>query len=300
MLLDKFNRPLDVIEILAGDEPGGDRSASDTGRDLGQAPSFPSEHIVAFMKIMSALGLGKALIAGKEPLLRPDIVDLVSQLSHIRPKVEITLRTASPLLPKLIEPLASAGLDRLWVTLPAIDPATYSSITGHDEVGLEQIIFGMKLAEQLGVHTTIEAVRTPGVDQTAMVEAALWGLSRGFAVRIMEGADFDESGDFFDRTLEQIGKVCHLEPGEDQYIWNVAGGGPRVELITCSRTQNCYECRKLWLSAEGKIKLCSHHHEEHDLGEMFDPGSCHSDLLDFAAKIPLNKPQGFFSRTIRE
>ena len=298
MLLDKFNRPLDLIEILAGDEPSDVQAVSGDGSNAELISSFPSEHIVAFMKIMSALGLNKALLAGREPLLRPDIVELVFGLSNIRPKVEIIVRTGSRLLPSLIGPLTKAGMDRLWVTLPTMDPDQFSTTTSQGSGALDEVLEGIRLAASLGIKVTIETERAPGLEKKEMVDVALWAISKGYPVRATE----EQAGDidFFDWILDEIGKTCHLEQGENQYIWNVAGGGPSVELLTCSRQQNCYECRRFWLSAEGKIKLCSHHHEEHDLGEMFDPGFCQSDLLDFAAKIPLNKPQGFFSRNTAE
>ncbi|MDH5509519.1 MAG: radical SAM protein [Nitrospinota bacterium] len=298
MLLDKFNRPLDLIEILAGDEPSNGQVASGDGSDAELVSSFPSEHIVSFMKIMSALGLNKALLAGKEPLLRPDIVELVSGLSGIRPKVEITVRTGSRLLPTLIGPLSKVGMDRLWVAIPTVDPDQFSTTTGQGLGALDELLEGIHIAASFGVKVAIETQRAPGLAKKEMVEVALWATANGYPVRATEEKTGGE--DFFDWILDEIGKTCHLEQGENQYTWNVAGGGPSVELLTCSRQQNCYECRRFWLSADGKIKLCSHHHEEHDLSELFDPGFCQTDLLDFAAKIPLNKPQGFFSRSALE
>jgi cyclic pyranopterin phosphate synthase len=295
MLLDKFNRPLDVIEIQAGDTPAATQGSSN-GIEGQPAPLFPSEHIVTFVKVMAALGLRKVLLAGREPLARPDIVELVAGLASARPKMEITLRTGSRLLPQFAHKLAAAGADGLSVTIPAVDRDSFTAITGQPGQALDDLMEGMRVAAQLGVRVVVEVLPTPGGGRMAVAGALLWAISMGYAVKAVEGPGAEGSGDFMGWAIGEIGKAHKLLEGDSRYAWKTADGGVPVEFVTEARLQNCYECHRLWLSADGKVKLCSHHYEEHDLNELFADGSWETELLDFAAKIPLNKPQGFFLR----
>lgn len=73
------------------------------------------------------LGLEKVRITGGEPLLRPDLPDLVSKLSAAG--VETALTTNASLLSDQAERLAEAGLDRVTVSLDALDPKTHAQMT---------------------------------------------------------------------------------------------------------------------------------------------------------------------------
>ncbi|MDH4184436.1 MAG: radical SAM protein [Nitrospinota bacterium] len=296
MMYDKFNRPLELIEILAGDDPAESRCATPSAYGGSVASVFPSEHIVTFMKVMAALGLRKALLTGKEPLSRPDIVELVSGLGIVRPKMEITIRTSSPLLPRYIQALVQAGAGEIWVAIPTIDRSLFSSITGQPAHTLDELMEGARLGRQLGASVVVEAFNAPGVDRREVAGVASWALSMGYPVRIAERAVEDENNGLMDWLLEEINQVHPLEKDAGRYHWKSVQAGTRLEYITATSQKNCYDCRRLWLSAEGKIKLCNHHHDEHDLGELFENNLCDMDLLEFASKIPLNKPQGFYLR----
>ena len=293
MLLDKFNRPLEVLEILAGDLPAANQDPSEdpTGQS---APLFPSLHIAAFVKVMAALGLRRALLAGEEPLNRPDILELAANLAAAHPRMEVIVRTGSPSLPALAQGLARAGVTRLYAAIPSVDRSQFSSITGRPAQDLEDLMEGLKIASASGMETIVEVECRSAPDWQTISAVALWAISSGYGVKVVEGTEEEE--DFTGKVLHEIGKTHKLAEGERPGAWLTEKEGAKVEIVTQSRLRNCYECQRMWLTATGKVKMCSHHHEEHDLAELFDAGCWEAELLDFAMKAPLNKPQGFFLR----
>ena len=73
------------------------------------------------------VGLEKVRITGGEPLLRPNLEELVSSLKGSG--VEVALTTNASLLAGQAERLAEAGLDRVTVSLDALDPKTHAQMT---------------------------------------------------------------------------------------------------------------------------------------------------------------------------
>ncbi|HEV2231102.1 MAG TPA: GTP 3',8-cyclase MoaA, partial [Thermoplasmata archaeon] len=93
-------------------------------------------------------GIERVKLTGGEPTLRTDIVAIVQA---IRPHVqELSMTTNGLKLEALAEPLASAGLDRVNVSLPSLDPTVYHELTGVD--GVERTIRGIRAAAEAGLY----------------------------------------------------------------------------------------------------------------------------------------------------
>ena len=82
------------------------------------------EAIVRIARRFVDRGVRKIRITGGEPLLRKHVENLIEQLARI-PGVELTLTTNGVLLPKMARTLKEAGLNRVTVSLDAIDDATF-------------------------------------------------------------------------------------------------------------------------------------------------------------------------------
>ena len=92
-------------------------------------------------------GIRRVKLTGGEPTLRTDLLDIVSRL---RPLVsELSMTTNGLLLAGLADRLRAAGLDRVNVSLPSLDPATYRELTGVD--GVARVIEGIRAAHRAGL-----------------------------------------------------------------------------------------------------------------------------------------------------
>ena len=161
VLSDTFGRPLTDLRISVTDRcnfrckycmPREVFGSDFPFLEKSQMMSF--EEIDRLVGIFESLGVVKVRITGGEPLLRKNIHELISMLA-LRP-LEIALTTNGVLLPRYAPALSAAGLDRVTVSLDAIDEATFAAITdsGHT---VAAVMAGIEAAESVGRPRTIQA-----------------------------------------------------------------------------------------------------------------------------------------------
>jgi len=116
-----------------------------------------AEEIVKIVDLSSQAGFKYVKFTGGEPLLRGEIVDIVRETRKIRGIEEIGLVTNGSLLTEnLAVQLASAGLDRIAVSLDAVDPETFARISG--KRCYDRVLDGIKAAKKSGIPFTLNAV----------------------------------------------------------------------------------------------------------------------------------------------
>ena len=86
------------------------------------------EEIERIVTVAKELGIEKIRLSGGEPLVRDDIVDMVSRIANVGFR-DISLTTNGILLEKYAEKLHDAGLTRVNVSFDTLDPDTYRFIT---------------------------------------------------------------------------------------------------------------------------------------------------------------------------
>ena len=103
------------------------------GRDhrfLDRKELLTFEEITRVARSFVALGTRKIRITGGEPLVRRDLERLVEQLATL--DVDLTLTTNASLLAAKAQALADAGLQRVTVSLDALDDATFRALNDVD------------------------------------------------------------------------------------------------------------------------------------------------------------------------
>ena len=115
---------------------------------LPRADIMSYEEIDRLARLFVSLGVEKIRLSGGEPLLRRDLHELISMLAlH---GVELAMTTNGVLLPRYAPALSAAGLDRVPVSLDALDEATFAAITdsGHT---VAAVLAGIEAAESVGL-----------------------------------------------------------------------------------------------------------------------------------------------------
>ena len=87
------------------------------------------EEIAAFVEVAAGEGIGSVRLTGGEPLARLGCADLVRMLRAIPGVREVSLTTNGTLLPRHAQALREAGLQRVNIGLPSLDPGTYRQLT---------------------------------------------------------------------------------------------------------------------------------------------------------------------------
>jgi cyclic pyranopterin phosphate synthase len=111
------------------------------------AEELPPDQIEAIVRAGARNGIHRVKLTGGEPTLRSDLLEIVQRL---RPYVqELSMTTNGLRLVELAAPLKAAGLDRVNVSLPSLDPATYRELTGVD--GVAKVTAGIRAAAAAGL-----------------------------------------------------------------------------------------------------------------------------------------------------
>src|SRR5579863_8600857 len=104
-----------------------------TGELGAQYPELEIEEYLRLIKVFVGLGITKVRLTGGEPLLRRGLLGMVKELSTWRTiegePLDLALTTNGHLLDELAAPLKAAGLNRVTVSMDAVDAAVFERIT---------------------------------------------------------------------------------------------------------------------------------------------------------------------------
>lgn len=224
------------------------------------------EEICAIVREMALMGLKKVRLTGGEPLLRKGILDLVQGLRDIPQLEEVTITTNGTMLKDLAEPLKLAGIRRINIGLPSLDPIKYKLITRRGEIN--QALEGLQKAMEVGFDPIkINTVLLKGwnEDPTPFLKLI---TEFPIEVRFIEYMPLGRllGKDLFLSAKEFLGKISSLT--EFKETSSTPGNGPArksfqipnakgsFSLIAAFSDHFCSKCNRLRLTSDGEILPC--------------------------------------------
>lgn len=222
------------------------------------------EECVEIGAAAAACGVKKIRLTGGEPLVRRGILDICRGLRAIPELEELCLTTNGSLLPALALPLREAGVDRLNISLDTLLPDRFSSITrlGH----LEEALAGIRAAEAAGFQNLkLDTVLIGGFNDDEIQDFVNLTVGHPWEIRFIElmpmgpCADWEKGCFLPGQTVLQ--KVPALEKITSQGVarrYRLPGSAGTVGLISPLSRNFCGECRRIRVTADGKLKGCLH------------------------------------------
>jgi cyclic pyranopterin phosphate synthase len=238
-------------------------------RFLKSAERLSFEEIARLTRLASLLGLKKLRITGGEPLLRPNLADLIGDLSTLPGIEDIALTTNGVLLAKYATELKAAGLSRITVSLDSLDPAVFQQMSGGFD-GVQQVLEGIDAAVRAGLTPLkINAVVQRGVNDHTAMDLVRHFRGSGVIVRFIEYMDVGNRNNWqADRVVpsaelwQNIHARWPLEPLERDYPGEVAeryrfsDGLGEVGFISSVSQPFCGDCSRARLSSDGQLYTC--------------------------------------------
>jgi GTP 3',8-cyclase len=219
-------------------------------------------------KAFRALGVDKVRLTGGEPLLRPDVPELIRALKQEVGIPQVALTTNGWLLEKLAPALRAAGLDRLNVSVDSLDDATAGKLNGLG-FSVVRVLRGIDAAAALGFPIKINCVVQRGVNDGEVLALCEYFRARGHVLRFIEFMDVGNTNHWHAHQVvparelvERIGAVWPLEPIGPAYRGEVAAryryrdGRGEIGLISSVTEPFCRDCHRARLSADGKLYTC--------------------------------------------
>ena len=227
------------------------------------------EEIVRLTTIFTDFGVSKIRITGGEPLVRADVTQLIESLASIPGVEDLAMTTNGFLLPRYADDLKRAGLDRLTVSLDALDEDIFSQMSGRP-YGPEKVLEGIDAAHDAGFSPLkINVVVQRGVNEHTIVDTAEHFRGTGDIVRFIEFMDVGNLNNWEmsqvvsgKEIIETISAFHPLEPVDANYQGEVASryryldGQGEIGVITSVTQPFCGDCTRARLTTEGRLVTC--------------------------------------------
>ena len=222
-------------------------------------------------------GVKKIRLTGGEPLVRRGIVDLCRMLRAIPGLEELCLTTNGSLLSELALPLRAAGVDRLNISLDTLRPERFAQMTRLGQ--LSDVLDGIQAEEEAGFRDLkFDTVLIGGFNDDEIADFV--GLTRDhpWEMRFIElmpmgpCADWDRSCFLSaDTVLERLPELEQIESCGVARRYRLPGAKGTVGLISPVSHDFCADCRRIRVTADGKLKGCLHSAEELPLRGLHGP-----------------------------
>lgn len=241
---------------------------------LRRAMLLTFEEMARLVSLFQKLGVDRVRLTGGEPLLRKDLVVLVRLLKSLG-LAEIALTTNGLLLPKYGADLLEAGLDRVTVSLDAVDPRVFQSMAGRDD--LPAVLDGLRsVAHRPGLK--IDSVIVNGVNEGQVVPLLALGQELGAEVRFIEYMDVGGAtrwsrdqvftqAQILEAVAGAFGEVRALPDRGSAPAQRFQAGcqGPVFGVIASVSQPFCRSCDRARLTADGQLLLCLYARKGRDL-----------------------------------
>lgn len=235
-------------------------------RDHGDILSL--EELADIARAAVRLGVKKIRLTGGEPLVRRGIVELCRQLRTIPGLQELCLTTNGSLLPQLAAPLREAGLDRLNISLDTLRPDRFAEMTrlGH----LSDALAGIEAAEAAGFHDLkLDTVLIGGFNDDEIDDFINLTREHPWEVRFIELMPMGPCAEWNkacflsgDTVLQKVPALQQIESCGVARRYRLPGAMGTVGLISPVNHDFCAQCRRIRVTADGKLKGCLHSAEE--------------------------------------
>jgi cyclic pyranopterin phosphate synthase len=304
-LIDKFGRPLTDLRIAITDQCNYKCVYCRTGNEGALYGDLPFADYLRMARVMAGLGIKKIRLTGGEPLLRRGIVDFVRDLSQLRSadgeRLDIALTTNGHLLADLAQPLKDAGLNRVTVSMDAVDPDRFTRIT-RVPGGYDHVLAGIRAAKRAGLEPVkVNCVLLRGFNEDQIIPFGMFAREESVILRFIEFMPLEEDRTWspevvvaLDEILERMGEYRPLieiphARSETARRYRFDDGLGEIGIIAPVSHPFCGHCSRIRITSDGKIRTCLFSVWDHDLHAQMRRGASDSELEDYIRGVVQKK-----------
>ncbi|MEC5180316.1 GTP 3',8-cyclase MoaA [Arthrobacter sp. CG_A4] len=271
---------------------------------LSKQAVMSAAEIVRIVRIgVDMLGVRELRLTGGEPLVRADLLAIISALREAHPDLPISMTTNAVGLDKKAAGLKAAGLSRINVSLDSLHEETFAKLTRRPF--LNKVLAGVDAAWAAGLGPVkLNAVLMRGINDVESPALLAWALDRGYELRFIEQMPLDADHGWTRRNMITAAEIRELlsvdyvlstdprdrdgapaerfevrarVPGTAEATGPVLG---TVGIIASVTEPFCSDCRRTRITAEGKIMSCLFSREEVDLLGLLREGASDEQLAE--------------------
>jgi cyclic pyranopterin phosphate synthase len=300
-LTDNFGRAIHDLRISITDRCNYRCVYCRTGTNGAAFAELPFDDYLRMARILVGLGISKIRLTGGEPLLRKGIVEFVGNLAQLRTsdgrRPEIALTTNGHLLAEIARPLKEAGLDRVTVSMDAVDPERFARITRVPN-GYESVLAGVRAARQAGLDPVkINCVLLRGFNEDQIIPFGMFAREERVVVRFIEFMPLEEdrvwTPEIVVRLDEIVARMSEYLPlkeiahegSETARRYRFSDGVGEIGIIAPVSHPFCGHCSRIRITSDGKLRTCLFSAWDHDLHELMRRGATDEKLAEFIVKV---------------
>jgi cyclic pyranopterin phosphate synthase len=335
-LYDKFGRRITDLRISITDRCNYKCVYCRTGNEGALYGDLPFADYLRMARISVGMGITKIRLTGGEPLLRKGVVDFVRELARLRPQglnpsstacangttevapfqsfsreailenyepLDIALTTNGHLLADLAQPLKSAGLTRVTVSMDAVDPDRFARITRVPN-GYDHVLAGIRAARRAGLWPLkVNCVLMRGFNEDQIIPFGMFAREEGVTVRFIEFMPLEEGRTWSPATVvtldEILARMAEYRPlveiphgrSETARRYRFDDGVGEIGIIAPVSHPFCGHCSRIRITSDGKIRTCLFSVWDHDLHAQMQRGASDEELADFIRDVVQKKEE---------
>ena len=255
------------------------------------------EEMTTVVESLLPLGLQKIRITGGEPLMRKDLRIFIAMLRGLDAEIDIALTTNGVLLKKHASNLFNSGLNRVTVSIDAIDLDMFQSITDSKNTP-EEVFAGIETAQQCGLSVKVNCVVKKGVNEEQIVPLVEACSSRNIPIRFIEFMDVGTTNNWNlesvvtgeemrQRISQHFGPLSRntaKHPSDVARMWSLKNG-TKIGFIESVSSPFCGDCSRARLSAHGSMYTCLFSEKGFDIRGILRFGASSEDVAELIQGI---------------
>ena len=258
-------------------------------------------------RVLVSLGVKKVRITGGEPLLRKGVIDFVRDLAALRDlngeALDLAITTNGHLLADMARPLKDAGLNRITVSMDAVDPDRFARIT-RVAGGFDHVLAGVRASRRAGLWPVkVNCVLMRGFNEDQIIPFGMFTREEGVIVRFIEFMPLEEDRVWsrsvvvtLDEILERMREYRPLVEipharSETARRYRFDDGIGEIGIIAPVSHPFCGHCSRIRITSDGKIRTCLFSVWDHDLHELMRRGASDDELRAFIREVVSRKEE---------
>ena len=296
-LTDKFGRAITDLRISITDRCNYKCVYCRTGNDGALYAELSFSDYFRIARIFTQLGIEKIRITGGEPLLRSGVVEFVRELAGLRTvsgkPLDLALTTNGHLLADLAQPLKDAGLNRVTVSMDAVDPERFARITRVPN-GYQNVLAGIRAAQRARLAPVkVNCVLLRGFNEDQIPAFGQFARDEGVVVRFIEFMPLEEDRVWSPEIVVRLEEILQRmrafrplvqvsnAPQETARRYRFDDGIGEIGIIAPVSHPFCGHCSRVRVTSDGKIRTCLFSVWDHDMAELMRRGASDEQLITF-------------------
>ena len=300
---DKFGREIDYLRVSVTDKCNLRCIYCMDDKDntfLKNDDKLTDDEIYRIVKESSELGIKKVRITGGEPLVRPNLVKLISRINSISGIEEIYLTTNGILLADMIDELAANGLKGVNISLDSLKEERFNKLTRLGK--LNRVLESIDKATALGIKVKLNTVIVNDINKDEIIDFVNLTKEKNIDVRFIELMPIGVAINYKGVTNEEVLKVISENYSNYEEVVRSKSSGPasyiklkdakgKIGFISAISNCFCENCNRIRLTPEGFLKQCLHFDYGIDLKSKLRAGINDEELKKIIFDNIYDKPE---------